>query len=221
MITLPKSTEFNRRIPKQKFYDNLIVTNEMKRIFIDQINSIQWRNKISPTTVNVAEGVVVVELEIIEIRLNQPTLDKRVLQLIDKQIPYHILFLLVFEEKTQAWIGYKEQSQSQSKASVFRAGTYYHTEWQPINEVALRLDGLNMDAVYEGFICQVAGERLASSPSGDLKYAVIRDERRQKLLREIALQENKVRLEKQFNVQVVLNGEMRRLKKELEDIENG
>ena len=31
MFTLPKSTEFNKRIPKQKFYENIAVTPAMKK----------------------------------------------------------------------------------------------------------------------------------------------------------------------------------------------
>ena len=84
--------------------------------------------------------------------------------------------------------------------------------------MSLRLDGLNMDAVYEGFIRQIAGERLEENSSGDLKDAVTRDERRQKLQKEIAALENKVRREKQFNRQVTLNGELKRMRKELEEL---
>ena len=51
MIGLPKSTEFNRRIPKQKFYENLTVSPTLKRVFIDQIKVIYWRNKIAATTI--------------------------------------------------------------------------------------------------------------------------------------------------------------------------
>jgi 23S rRNA maturation mini-RNase III len=72
-----------------------------------------------------------------------------------------------------------------------------------------------MDAVYENFVRQIAGERLQNQ-TGDLREAVERDERRQKLQREIAALENKIRREKQFNIQVALNSELRRLKKELE-----
>ena len=43
MIGLPKSTEFNRRIPKQKFYENISVSPTLKRVFIDQIKVIYWR----------------------------------------------------------------------------------------------------------------------------------------------------------------------------------
>ena len=52
MIGLPKSTEFNRRIPKQKFYENLTVSPALKRVFVEQIKVIYWRNKIAATTMN-------------------------------------------------------------------------------------------------------------------------------------------------------------------------
>jgi hypothetical protein len=214
MLELPPGTAFNRRIPKQKFYENLSVSAELKRLFVEQINVIYWRNKIAPTTVNIAAGENISEIEVIEIRLNQSELDKRILQLIDRGIPYHILFLLTYKEQVQAWIGYKELSQSGK--SAFKPGTYYNTEWLPMNELSLRLDGLNMDAVYEGFIRQFAKDRLEDKPGGDLKDAVVLDERRQKLLREIAILENKVYREKQFNIQVALNADLKRLKQEME-----
>lgn len=216
MIELPQGTAFNRRIPKQKFYENLSINAELKRIFVEQINVIYWRNKISPSTVNIAAGETVSEIEVIEIRVNQNSLDKRILQLIDREIPYHILFLLLCEEQVQAWIGYKEQSQGGTTA--FKAGTYYNTEWLNSNELSLHLDGLNMDTVYEGFIRQIAKERLDGTPGGDIKNAVARDERRQKLQKDIITLENKVYREKQFNKQVELNSQLRRLRVELEGL---
>ena len=56
MLNLPRTTELNRRIPKQKFYENLSVTPALKRVFIDQIKVIYWRNKIAATTMNLAAG---------------------------------------------------------------------------------------------------------------------------------------------------------------------
>lgn len=72
MIGLPKSTEFNRRIPKQKFYENLTVPPALKRVFIDQIKVIFWRNKIAATTMNLAAGEMVTEIEIFEVKLAEP-----------------------------------------------------------------------------------------------------------------------------------------------------
>ena len=91
MIGLPESTEFNRRIPKQKFYDNLSVSPKLKRVFTEQIKAIYWRNKIAPTTMNIAAGATVNEIEIFEVRLNAPQFDISVLRQIDKEIPYHIV----------------------------------------------------------------------------------------------------------------------------------
>ncbi|MBS4006951.1 MAG: DUF4391 domain-containing protein [Clostridium sp.] len=66
----PFSQVFTRRISKQKFYENLSVSAEHKRIFVEQINVICWRNKMFPSTVNIAAGDTVSEIEVIEICLN-------------------------------------------------------------------------------------------------------------------------------------------------------
>lgn len=92
MLNLPNSTEFNKRIPKQKFYDNLSVTPALKKAFTEQIKAIYWRNKIAPTTVNLAASDSVMEIEVFEIQLNTPVLDESALRQIDREIPYHILF---------------------------------------------------------------------------------------------------------------------------------
>jgi hypothetical protein len=219
MIDLPASTVFNRRIPKQKFYENITVSAALRRVFIEQISQITWRNKIAPSTVNVACGEVVKEIEVFTIRLNQRSLDTKVFAQIDKEVPYHILFLLEYKQEEQAWIGYKEESQT--KSGAFKSGVYYHTDWTEAGSLTLKLDGLNMDTVYESLIRQVAGSRLLPDPASeafDIKEAVSRDEQRQRIQREIAALENKVQREKQFNRQVELNGELRKLQGEMEEI---
>lgn len=220
MLGLPVSTEYNKRIPKQKFYDNLSVTPELKRVFTQQIGLIYWRNKIAASTINVAAGNTVTELEVFEIRLNQPDLNTAALQLIDREIPYHILFILTYEGKAQAWIGYKEASLS--KKDTFKVGSYYHTEWAEPGQLNFKIQGLDMDAVYAGFVRQIAGNRLqmrADSPvknEPSLKESVERDKRRQQLQNQIAALEKKVRNEKQFNRQIELNAELKMVREELE-----
>lgn len=54
MLGLPKSTEFNKRLPKQKFYENLTITPALKKSFTDDIRMIYWRNKIAASTMNLA-----------------------------------------------------------------------------------------------------------------------------------------------------------------------
>lgn len=218
MIGLPKSTEFNRRIPKQKFYENISVSPTLKRVFIDQIKVIYWRNKVAATTMNLATGDTVTELEVFEVKLNGQQLDESVLRQIDKEIPYHILFLLEYEGKYQAWTAYKEAAASGTNA--FKVGTYYHTDWLPEDELPLKVEGLSVDKVYENFVRQIAGEALRSETgkTESLKESVERDNRRQELEKQAAALQTKVRKEKQLNKQVQLNAELKKLKKELEDL---
>ena len=196
MLGLPATTEFSRRIPKQKFYENLTVTPALKRVFIDQIKLIYWRNKLAPTTLNISAGEQVTELEVFEIQLKEPALDEAVLRQIDREVPYHILFVLTCGGRAQAWIGYKQAAAS--GANAFKVDTYYHTDWMPEGELSLRLDGLTTDAVYESFVRQIAGDRLDTADAAEeLKDTVERDLQRQKLEREIAKLEKLARAEKQ------------------------
>lgn len=218
MIGLPKSTEFNRRIPKQKFYENISVSPTLKRVFIEQIKVIYWRNKVTATTMNLATGETVTELEVFEVKLNGQQLDESVLRQIDKEIPYHILFLLEYDGKYQAWTAYKEAAASGSNA--FKVGTYYHTDWLPETELPLKVEGLSVDKVYENFVRQIAGDALRSEEgkTESLKESVERDNRRQELEKQVAALQTKVRKEKQLNKQVQLNAELKKLKNELEEL---
>lgn len=217
MLGLPRTTEFNKRIPKEKFYENLSVTPALKKSFVDQIKVIYWRNKIAAATTNLAPGTAVTEIEVFEVRLKTGTLDEAVLRQIDKQIPYHILFLLEHEGKYQAWTAYKQAAGSGSAA--FKVNQYYHTDWLEEDELPLKLEGLNVDTVYENFVYQIAGDTLQAAEHESLQAAVERDEKVKNLKKQIEVLQARIRKEKQLNVQMKLNNELKKLKKELENIE--
>ena len=216
MFSFPDSTEFNKRIPKQKFYENIEVSSSLHRVFVEQIKIVYWRNKLAVSTLNIASGENVTEIEVFEVRLTEPILEETVLRQIDKEIPYHILFILTCGGKAQAWIGYKEAAVSGSNA--FKVNRYYHTEWMPENELRFSIDGLNMDAVYENLVRQIAGEILQTNSNESLKDSVERDEERRRLEKQIAALENKIRKEKQLNRRMEMNTELKRLKEELEGL---
>ena len=214
MLGLPQSTEFNKRIPKQKFYEHITVSPALKKSFVDQIRMIYWRNKVAATTVNLAPGTVVDEVEVFEIKLNSASLDEAVLRQIDREISYHIIFLLEYEGKLQAWTAYKEKTLTANAA--FKVGKYYHTEWMTEAELPIRIDGLNLDAVYENFVRQIAGDALKADSGESLKASVERDEKKKQLEKQIAALENKMRREKQLNRQMEMNAELKRLREIVE-----
>ena len=143
MLSFPTSTLFERRIPKQKFYQNLDVTAEVKRLFIEQIKLITWANKLSAQTMNLAPGQTVQEIEVFRIRMAGDVLDSRVLNLMDKQIPYHLLFVLERSDgKCQLSVTYKEASQS--GGSAFQLRQNYRTVWQTPEALTLNLRALSL-----------------------------------------------------------------------------
>ena len=218
MLGLPKTTEFNKRIPKQKFYENINVTPALRRIFVEQIKVVYWRNKIAPSTINLEDGNDVTEIEVFEVKLNRVPLDVSVLRQIDKEIPYHIIFLLEYEGKYQAWTAYKEKAGSGS--SAFKVDTYYHTDWLLEDVLVLKLDGLNMDSVYENYVRQIAGDALhvASSETESLKESVERSKQIQLLQKQVVTLQKKIRKEKQLNRQIELNAELKCLRKEISEL---
>ena len=74
-----------------------------------------------------------------------------------------------------------------------------------------------IDAVYENFVRQIAGDKLKTEAAGEsLRESVARDEQRQVLQKQIATLQAKIRKEKQLNKQMQMNNELKKLKKELE-----
>jgi len=199
MLGLPRSTEVNRRVAKEKLYANATLTTQLRDMIKDQIESVVWRNKLAESTVAVTAGETVKEIQVFEVAVRQRGLDKRVLLAIAKAIPYKIMFVLTFGDEAQVWMEV--------------SGAFYNTDWFTLDGFTLRFEGRNLDDVYENIARNIAGGRLGVS--GDISEAVDRDKQRQKLERDIATLEKKVLREKQFNRQVELNGELKQLRAEL------
>ena len=215
MLCLPVSTEFNKRISKQKFYENIAVTPAMKKAFVEQIRIIYWRNKLAATTLNLAAGEQVTEIEVFEVRLSAPDLDESVLRQIDRGIPYHILFLLEYEGRYQAAIGYKETAAGKT---AFKVDRYYYTDWLEESELPVHLDGLSLDAVYENFVRQIAGTALGSDKSATLKESVEQQKQREQLEKQIAALEAQIRKEKQPKRKFELVQELRNIQGKLKGV---
>ena len=185
MLNFPKSTEFNKRIPKQKFYENIAVTPAMKKAFVEQIRIIYWRNKIAATTLNLRQ--------------------------IDREIPYHILFLLEYDGKYRAVIGYKEAAAGKT---AFKVDRYYSTDWLDEDDLPVHLEGLTLDAVYENFVRQIAGDALGTGESASLKDSVEQQKQREQLEKQIVALEAKIRKEKQPKKKFEMVQELQKIKKQ-------
>lgn len=212
MLQLPARTVFDRRIPKQTLYERLALTPALHQALARQVRAVFWRHKIAPATMDVVPGPAVSEVEVFEIALTEAPLPDALLRLIDQAIPYHILFLLTWDGLCQAWLAYKDTSGSAPKV-----GRYYHTGWLPEEELPLRLAGRTTDDVYENFLRQIAGGRLAGPPL-PLKEAIRRDGEREALEKQILALEKKLRKEQQPNRQYPIFKELQAARRALDEL---
>jgi len=215
MLDFPKSTFFNRRIPKQKFYDKLNVSSSLEQQFVREIDTIYWKNKLSPETLNISTGTNVTEIEVFEIALKEQSISKNIIEVIDREIPYHLVFVLRYKDFGQIWISFKEDSKSRD--GKFKVDSYYKTGWVKYDDLSLKMEGLNLDKVYENFILQVADGKLQVENGSDIKEAVSKAKEQEKLEAKIKKLEAKIKNEKQYNRQVKLMSELRKVKAQLEN----
>lgn len=197
MILLPQTTEFDRKIPKQTFYENIKISSAIKRIFIDEIKSIYWKNKISTATFNVEVGEKVEEIQILELQLYKPELDFSALQVIKNGIPYNIVFMLTCEDKSQLVVFHSKM---------------FCTQWTPTKELQLEIIGTNLDDIWNNFVKQIGNIEIKDNRTLDEQIA--ENERVAKLQKEIEKLERMAKKEVQPKRKFELHQEILRLKEE-------
>ena len=208
-MDFPSKTIVNVKVPKKSFYENLMVSTANKRIFIDQINAIWWRYKLTADALSVADSDTINEIEVFEIELLKKDFDSGILRLIDRGIPYHTVFIMTYEGEIQLWIAYKEKTGSDSLS----VGSYYHTDFLPSDSVELSADGLSLDEVYVNLFYAISG--LPKDHAKPLKEAIAGFEQRQKLEKEIARLEKQLKKESQPKKKFELHQQILNLKERL------
>ncbi len=215
MLDFPPSTVFNKWVPKKKFYENLSISSRIEKQFVTEIESVYWTHKLSPETLNVNPGIRVTEIEVFEVNLKEQQVSDNLIATIDREIPYHLVFVLRYSGKAQLMISYKEESKS--REDKFKVDSYYRTDWIDYEKLTLRIEGLDLDRIYENFISQIAGDALNIEKAEDIRDAVMIAKEIDSLETYIAKLEKKIQKEKQFNLKVKFNQELRKAKEKLKD----
>lgn len=212
MFAYPKQAEFNRPVPKTKIYAHARPSKRIKELFVAQIGEILWKYKLAPETVNLPPRKGINEIQVFEIALRTPQLDPAVLQVVDKAIPFPLVFQLVFEGQVRFAASYKRPSEADASKWVIEAS--FQTEPQPQDAerpplpVALDLAGLYEQIVRRHIpLAPRAGETIAEQVA---RYNALTA--KQKAQRQL---EARLAQEKQFNRKVELNAQLREMNNEL------
>ena len=214
MLNIPDRALYNRRIPKVKFYKQIGVDTKLERKFIDEIETITWKYKLSGETINLEPTKEVEEIQIFEIDLKEKYISIEVLENIDRVIPYPILYILKYEDNVKLVIAYKGRNKLDENKMVVHS--YYQSEW--MKEKDLKVDilkGLSLEDVYDNIIRQLIP--IDNTPEDDIEKLIELNEKQENLKKEILKLEKNIKREKQFNKKVDLNIKLQKKKKELEE----
>lgn len=204
-LKLPREAFVNKFIAKTKFYEKATLSSKLQKEFVDKIQKITWKYKLAESTVGITKTDTVTEIQIFEIELKEQVIPKKVLQVIDKTIPYQILYCFVFNESVAYGITLKENTSVES---------YYFSNWN--KDMLFDFTGIDLEKVYQKLV--KAFIRNEAKTKSSFQEIVDGDKKIKTLENEIAALKNKISKEKQFNRKVEINKILLAKKAELEDI---
>lgn len=206
MFDLPVSTKVDRFIPKTKFYERVQISTATRDEFTGVIGRITWLHKISSVTVNVPATAAVEELQVFLTELKSKTIPLKALSVIDKTIPYPILFVLTCGDDTCYVIQHKLDSRRR----------YYKTEWNQLP--TLSFTGANLEVVYQRIVTSFIAPDEDEATSKSFEEIITTNTQREQLQKDINALENKIRSERQFSKKVELNTQLQRAKQRLNSL---
>lgn len=213
MFDIPEKALLNRRIPKVKFYKQIGMDTKLKKKFIDEIEAINWKYKLSQETTNLRPAAGIEEIQIFEINLKDKHISNEILENIDRVIPYPILFVLKYDKDTKLTIAYKEKNKVDENKMVVHS--YHESGWGKEHKIDI-FKGLSLKDVYDNLIRQLIS--VENAKEGNIERLIELNEKRKNLKKEIGRLEKRVKKEKQFDRKVGLNIELQERRKELEEL---
>jgi|JI10StandDraft_1071094.scaffolds.fasta_scaffold15048_3 hypothetical protein len=212
IFILPNTAKVNRVIPKNAF--DTYTTAKQKKLFTDLIARITWTHKLSPDTINL-EAKDIKEIQIFRIELKVKEEIQSVLDVIDKAIPYHIVFIIEHDGKIYLSTSTKHAHPTKEDNAVI--DWTFKTSWFSPSKNTYRLHlKKSIDAVFHDFCFQLSGKsEISSMPFQDL----IEHKRRiDTLEKEIAKIKVRISNGKQFNRKVELNLRLKEAEDELQSL---
>lgn len=199
MLVLPHTSIVNRVVPKNSF-DKFINTKQ-KKLFSEYVDKIKWANKLSTQTIKL-EGKDIKEIQIFEILLKKKHTAEDVLNIIDRFIPYHIIFLLRFDSELMYSVAQKHSNPNSEDNTVI--DWRFTSNWINDNAGGFKLNlKKSLDDVFSDFCLQVSGK--IENQNKSLQEIINREQQKRQLLIDINKLESEIKSCKQFNSKVGLN----------------
>lgn len=203
MFNLPKSTVVKKVIPKNAF--DVYTNTKQKKAFADKIVRITWSNKLSQDTINLT-GKDVTEIQFFEIELKEKVNIKDLLIIIDKAIPYHIIFKVKFDNEYYLSTSAKHIHPTNDDIAVI--DYTFSSEWMNECEELFFIElKNNLDWIYKNFCFQFVN----SNEAKNLQELIHQEKKLHQIKKEIEKIKSEISRCKQFNKKVELNISLKKL----------
>lgn len=199
MFGLPKSTEISKQLPKKAIFEKFKPNPADKKLFDEQINRISIVGEISPQTVNTSPGDEVKAIYILLVTMKTKDCDKKNIAMLSKLIDQKMLFALEYGDEIQF--------------ASYRTGRVLISESKPLESWEIKLNGLDLDSIWDNLIANITGIILTKGKA--LDETIIENEEREKLMKQIAVLEKKAMNERQPRRKWELAEALNKLKKQL------
>lgn len=211
ILNFPSSTIVDKPVPKNAFYGRT-TDSSLRNFLTREFESIIWLYKLAPATLNVENGESVHEIDVFCCKMKEYRYSIKPFYEMDELLPRHTIFIIEYGGKFDLLMHHKEMTMVKGEQNWRCGVTELKRDIQPGNGV-LYIQGQSMDAVYNGLLSQISG--LSVSSKEEYKEQVDLRKHIEILQKQIATLQKRIKAEKQFNRQMELNAEVRKLKKEI------
>lgn len=211
-FNLPIRTKVGRVVPKKAFDE--YTNTKQKKLFTDCIQRISWTHKLSADTVNL-DAKDIQEIQVFKIELKQKSDILKILEIINKSIPYHIVFWVEYNQ--EAFISAASIHPHPTNDDVAVIDWTFTSDWfnKDDNSYAFNLKG-SIDAVFKDLCVQLTGKPELGKQS--LGSILKNQQEVDRLKKEIRKLQSAISRSKQFNEKVDLNLRLKKAQKDLRRI---
>lgn len=240
-MAVPDACVLGKRIYKKQFYENSQLNAADKKTFVEDIDGIEWRYTLKPSTINIPkledETHEYLEVAVLQVSLIAKERNSRIAAVIQKAVPYPTLIVFVCDNQIALNAADKRINRVDSNKIVVE--TTHDTGWMSLEEPETWQAAFLKDFCLTGFSyrnffdfyqdmtkriialnCAAHTGRYSleagSDCSGMDRLAILRQ--LEKLDQEISENRNKLKHEKNLGTQIQLNTRIKQISDRIEAV---
>lgn len=211
ILNLPTTTSVNRIVPKSAFDKH--TTAKRKKEFSEKVEKMRWMNKLSFATINLP-AYDIKEVQVFEVQLKRKADVSAILDIIDRAIPYSIIFVVIHDD--EFFLSASQKHPHPLDENISAIDWTFKTDWLQIGASQIQLIlKESIDFVFTDFCKRISGNDKTKISLAEI---ISRNKRIRELEKRKRQLEQKLASCKQFNQKLDIHKELSLLNKELSEI---